>query len=876
MELPKRYIATDIETRWYQFYLDNNLFDSKVDPTKKSYSIVIPPPNVTGALHMGHMLNNTLQDILIRRARMLGYNACWVPGTDHASIATEAKVVAWLKEKGITKNQLTRDEFVEYAWQWTKKYGGQILEQLKRIGCSCDWKRTKFTLDPSMSRSVIKVFIDLYEKGYIYKGYRMVNWDPKAQTTLSDEEVNYEDRKGKLYYINYQIEDNDNFLTVATTRPETILGDTAICINPNDSRYKHLQGKSAIVPIAQRKIPIITDDYVDIEFGTGCLKVTPAHDPNDKELGEKHNLPFIDIFHPNGSLNHHGLHYEGKDRFVVRQQIVEELKSKGYINQIKSYRNKVGVSERTNVIVEPRISEQWFLKMEKLAKPALDAVLNQNIKLYPSKFLNTYKNWLEDIRDWNISRQLWWGHRIPVYYYGPKKDSYVVAESIEDAVKKVQILLNDPSVQESDLSQDPDVLDTWFSSWLWPISVFDGINHPENPEIQYYYPTVDLVTGPDILFFWVARMIIAGYEYRNKEPFKNVFLTGIVRDDQGRKMAKQLGNSPDPIELIEEFGADGVRVGLMISTSAGNDLLFDRKLCKQGKNFANKIWNAFRLINGWEANQEKPTESQKQALKWFDSLLNQTLLKINKDFERYRISDALMSIYKLIWNDYCSWFLEFLKPDNNSISYEVIDSTKDFFKSLLRILHPFMPFITEELNSKLNKTQDLLSNASWPEVKAIDYNLIKEFEFPVKRIVSDVRKNRRTNKVKYVSISPKETHPKSLTHFKVFIEKLARVPIIEKPSNPQNQQQYKSLTEEGFCYSLHMEDLDDASKNDSKKLSIDNEIERLQNFQNVITKKLSNPKFLQNAPQQVVDLERKKLEDTIQKIKLLEFDKAFL
>lgn len=875
MELPKRYLATDIETKWHQFYLDNNLFDSNIDPTKKSYTIVIPPPNVTGALHMGHMLNNTLQDILIRRARMLGYNACWVPGTDHASIATEAKVVAWLKEKGITKEDITRDEFVEYAWQWTNKYGGQILEQLKRIGCSCDWKRTKFTLDPSMSSSVIKVFIDLYEKGYIYKGYRMVNWDPKAQTTLSDEEVNYEERKGKLYFVNYQVEGSNNFLTIATTRPETILGDTAICVNPNDYRYKHLQGKFAIVPIAQRRIPIIADDYVDIEFGTGCLKVTPAHDPNDKELGENHKLPFIDIFHPNGSLNHHGLHYEGKDRFVVRQQIVEELKSNGHINQIKSYRNKVGVSERTKVIVEPRLSEQWFLKMDQLAKPALNAVLNQNIKLYPSKFLNTYKNWLENIRDWNISRQLWWGHRIPVYYYGSKKESYVVAESIEDAVQKVRFILNDPSVQASDLYQDPDVLDTWFSSWLWPISVFDGINRPDNPEIQYYYPTVDLVTGPDILFFWVARMIVAGYEYRKREPFKNVFLTSIVRDSQGRKMAKQLGNSPDPIELIEEFGADGVRVGLMLSTSAGNDLLFDKKLCKQGKNFANKIWNAFRLIQGWEANQEKPTESQKQALSWFDSLLNQTLLKINKDFESYRISDALMSIYKLIWDDYCSWFLEFLKPDNNGISYEVVDKTKDFFKSLLRMLHPFMPFITDELNSKLNVSQEPLSKVTWPKVKPFDHALIKDFEL-VKAIVSDVRKNKRTNKVKFISIPSKELHPKSISHFKEFIMKLAGMPVIEKSSNSHSQQQYKSWIGNEFHYFLHMEELDDVSNNDSKKNLVDNEIKRLQNFKDVISAKLNNPKFLQNAPQQVIDLERKKLEDIKQKINQLGFDRAFL
>ena len=664
MTIPSKYDAKQVEDKWYAYWMKNNYFHSTPDE-REPYTIVIPPPNVTGVLHMGHMLNNTIQDVLIRRARLLGKNACWVPGTDHASIATEAKVVAKLKEQGIQKSDLTREEFLQHAFDWKDEYGGIILEQLKKLGASCDWERTAFTMDPEMSESVVKVFVDLYNKGLIYRGYRMVNWDPEAKTTLSDEEVIHEERQGQLYYIEYQIEGSKDTLTIATTRPETIFGDTAICVNPSDERFTHLKGKKAIVPLCNRVIPIIEDEYVDIEFGTGCLKVTPAHDENDKALGDKHKLEVIDIFNDDASLNSFGLHYQGKDRFVVRKEISKELEEKGFLLKTEVHTNKVGTSERTKAIIEPRLSDQWFLKMEDLAKPAIDAVLGENadINLFPKKFKNTYRHWMENIRDWNISRQLWWGQQIPAFFYGDGKEDFVVAENSTDALVLAKEKTGNPLLSESDLIQDEDALDTWFSSWLWPMSVFDGIRNPENEEIAYYYPTNDLVTGPDILFFWVARMIIAGYEYKDVKPFKNVYLTGLVRDKQRRKMSKSLGNSPDALKLIADYGADGVRVGLLLSSAAGNDLMFDEELCQQGKQFANKIWNAFRLIKGWEVDATiAQPETAKIGLAWYEAKFQKAIIEIEDHFSKYRLSDALMTIYKLIMDDFSSWLLEIVKP----------------------------------------------------------------------------------------------------------------------------------------------------------------------------------------------------------------------
>jgi len=720
MEIPSKYNALETEGKWYSYWMQHNYFHSEPD-NRKAYSIVIPPPNVTGILHMGHMLNNTIQDVLIRRARLKGYNACWVPGTDHASIATEAKVVAKLKEEGIDKSDLTREAFLEHAWDWTDTHGGIILEQLKKLGCSCDWERTKFTMDDDMSASVIKVFVDLYKKGLIYRGYRMVNWDPEAKTTLSDEEVNYEERQGFLYYLKYAIEGSDENVTIATTRPETILGDTAICIHPEDERYKHLKGKKAIVPISNRVIPIIEDDYVDIEFGTGCLKVTPAHDINDKELGEKHQLEVIDIFNEDASLNSNGLHYKGKDRFVVREEIISELESKGILIKKETHINNVGTSERTKAVIEPRLSDQWFLKMEELVKPAIKAVLEDDeIKLFPKKFENTYRHWMENIRDWNISRQLWWGQQIPAYYYSDKKEDFVIAESKEEALRLAIEKTGNIELTLSDLNQDPDSLDTWFSSWLWPISVFNGVLNPNNDEIKYYYPTNDLVTGPDILFFWVARMIVSGYEYRKEKPFSNVYLTGLVRDKQRRKMSKQLGNSPDALKLIEEFGADGVRVGLLLSAAAGNDLMFDESLCQQGKGFANKIWNAFRLVKGWEVSEEKTQRNSSIiGIDWYKAKSQQTLALIEDHFDKYRISDALMAIYKLIWDDFCSWLLEIVKPAyGEPIDKQTYDSIIEIFETNLKLLHPFMPFLSEEIWQHIEKRtpEQALIIAKWPEL----------------------------------------------------------------------------------------------------------------------------------------------------------------
>ena len=749
MQISPKYKHIEIEKKWYSYWMKNELFKS-IPNDKEPFTIVIPPPNVTGLLHMGHMLNNTLQDILVRRARMLGKNACWVPGTDHASIATEAKVVENLKKKGISKDDISRDEFLKYAWDWTDKYGGGILDQLKKLGCSCDWDRTKFTLDDDMYESVIIAFETLHEKGLIYRGNRMINWDPEAKTTVSDEEVNYVEEDSSLYYIKYLIEDSDIDLKIATTRPETLFGDTAICVNPNDDRYKEIIGKNAIVPICNRRVPIISDPYVDLEFGTGCLKVTPAHDINDYNLGIKHNLETIDIFNEDAELNSNGMHYEGKDRFIVRKEIEAELKKNDLLIKKENYLHNVGRSERTNAVIEPRLSKQWFLKMDDITKPAIENVLKKdNIKFFPGKFKSTYKHWLENIKDWNISRQLSWGHQIPVFYYG-NNDDYVVAINKKEALKKINYN-SDNKYSEDDLTQDNDVLDTWFSSWLWPISVFDGIRNPNNDEINYYYPTQDLVTGPDIIFFWVARMIISGYEFRNEKPFSNVYFTGIVRDKLRRKMSKQLGNSPDAIKLIEEYGADSVRVGLMLSSAAGNDLLFDESLCQQGKNFTNKLWNALKLINGWEVDDKKsqPVEN-KLAINWYNNKFNKTLDLIDKNFNNYRISDVLMSSYRLIWDDFCSWLLEILKPNYG----EKIDkeSKTELIKLLenLKILHPFMPFLTEEIyhNIPHTNTSDSLTISSWPANEKYFSSIVDEFEI-TKEIISNIRNYRKEKNISF-------------------------------------------------------------------------------------------------------------------------------
>ena len=779
MSIPSKYDASIVEKKWYDYWMTHDYFHSTPD-SREPYTIVIPPPNVTGILHMGHMLNNTIQDILVRRARLQGKNACWVPGTDHASIATEAKVVAKLKEKGIQKNDLSRAQFMEHAWEWTEEYGGVILEQLKKLGCSCDWDRTKFTMDDQMSESVIKVFIDLFNKGLIYRGFRMVNWDPQAQTTLSDEEVIYEERQGNLFYLNYKIQDSNEQIVIATTRPETILGDTAICINPNDERYSHLKGKKAIVPLCGRIIPIIEDDYVDIDFGTGCLKVTPAHDLNDKALGEKHNLEVIDIFNADATLNSFGLHYEGKDRFVVRKEIVKELDSKGVLIKTEQHVHKVGTSERTKVVIEPRLSDQWFLKMETLTKPAIKAVLeDKTIKLFPNKFENTYRHWMENIRDWNISRQLFWGQQIPAYYFGDSKDDFVVAESIEKALELAKDKSGNTQLDIKDLRQDSDVLDTWFSSWLWPISVFDGIRNPENEDIKYYYPTNDLVTGPDILFFWVARMIVAGYEYKNQKPFNNVYFTGLVRDKQRRKMSKSLGNSPDALKLIENFGADGVRVGLLLSSAAGNDLMFDEALCQQGKAFGNKIWNAFRLIQGWEVAEIDQPEYAVIAIDWYQAKFQKTLVEIEDHFSKYRLSDALMTTYKLIWDDFCSWLLEMVKPAYGApIDKITQEAVVAILESNLKILHPFMPFLTEEIWQFLEKRtpEKALIIASWPEQKPYNQALLDDFEF-ASDVVSGIRTIRKEKNIAFKNpiellVLNKESQTKD---FDVIITKLGNI-----------------------------------------------------------------------------------------------------
>lgn len=863
------YNPSAIESKWYSYWLERKLFESKVDD-REPYTIVIPPPNVTGVLHMGHMLNNTIQDVLIRRARLQQKNACWVPGTDHASIATEAKVVARLKEQGIAKETLNREEFLKHAWDWTEEYGGVILAQLKRLGASCDWSRTTFTMDQHMYDSVIEVFVDLYEKGHIYRGYRMVNWDPEAKTTLSDEEVIYQEREGNLYYIQYAYTDGSGTLTVATTRPETIFGDVAICVNPEDPRYTDKLGKTVFVPIVNREIPIISDTYVDAEFGTGCLKITPAHDQNDKAIGDKYNLEIIDALNSDATLNAHALHYEGLDRFEARPKIAEELQALGLLLKVEKHLNKLGTSERTGAVIEPRLLDQWFLKMEELVKPAIDSVLkNGEIKLHPSKFDNTYKHWLENIRDWNISRQLWWGQQIPAFYYD---NTFVVARTLEEAVEKANeraaIQQSNKRYTAADLRQDEDVLDTWFSSWLWPISVFNGILEPDNKEINYYYPTSDLVTGPDILFFWVARMIILGYEYRKTYPFKNVYLTGLVRDKQGRKMSKSLGNSPDALGLIDAYGADAVRVGLLLSSAAGNDLLFDESLCQQGRNFANKIWNAFRLITSWEVAPIAQPEANKIGIEWFNSQYNSTLNFIEDQYAKYRISDALMALYKLIWDDYCSWLLELIKP---AYQQPIDEATKkeafELMERLLVLLHPFMPFLTEELWQQLDSRPEgsSICVAHWPQSGPINQPLISRFNH-TQALISALRTLRKEKQIKPKEIL--EIQTQKTAHLLVIPEVLSKlgftssIAIIESAGDNT-----LSLRVETTEYYVPF----------GAQINVEEEVEKLQKeltyqkgFLEIVNRKLTNKRFVDSAPDEVVAVERKKASDAQEKIQAIE------
>ena len=864
-ELATKYNPADVEEKWYAYWLKNGLFKSKPDG-REPYTVVIPPPNVTGILHMGHMLNNTIQDILVRRARMEGKNACWVPGTDHASIATEAKVVNKLAAQGIKKSDLSREEFLKYAWEWKEEHGGIILKQLQKLGASCDWDRTAFTMDEIRSESVLKVFVDLYNKGLIYRGVRMANWDPKALTALSDEEVIYKDEHSKLYYLRYFIEGEDKYIIVATTRPETILGDTAVCVNPNDPRYSFLKGKKVIIPLVNRVVPIIMDDYVDIEFGTGCLKVTPAHDVNDYMLGEKYNLPSIDIFNDNGTISEAGGLYVGMDRFDVRKQIAKDLQEAGLLEKVEDYDNKVGYSERTNVVIEPKLSMQWFVKMDKLAAPALDAVMKDEIKFHPDKFKNIYRHWMENIKDWCISRQLWWGHRIPAYYL--PQSGFVVAATPEEALKLAREKSGKADLQMSDLRQDEDCLDTWFSSWLWPISLFDGINNPGNEEINYYYPTTDLVTAPDIIFFWVARMIMAGYEYEHKLPFRNVYFTGIVRDKIGRKMSKSLGNSPDALELIKTYGADGVRMGLMLAAPAGNDILYDDALCEQGRNFNNKIWNAFRLVKGWNVDETLPQpQTAAIAVEWFDAQLNRTLEEVKDLFGKYRLSEALMAIYKLFWDEFSSWYLEMVKPAyQQPIDRKTYDATLRYFDALLRMLHPFMPFITEELWQHLydRKEGESIMTARMPEPQPVDMEIINRFE-TTKLVVAGIRTIRLQK-----GISNKEqltlqiigAHDHSNDCILTKMTNLATIETIEE-KDPAAASFRVHATE----YAIPMSNAIDVEA-ELKKLEA--ELKYAQGFLKTVMGKLGNERFVQNAPEAVVAMERKKKADAEEKINSLE------
>ena len=870
MELASKYNPADVEGKWYQYWLDNKLFSSKPDG-REPYTVVIPPPNVTGVLHMGHMLNNTIQDILVRRARMEGKNACWVPGTDHASIATEAKVVNKLAQQGIKKTDLTREEFLKHAWEWTDEHGGIILKQLRKLGASCDWDRTAFTMDEERSESVIKVFCDLYNKGLIYRGVRMVNWDPKALTALSDEEVIYKEEHSKLYYLRYKVEGDaeGRYAVVATTRPETIMGDTAMCINPNDPKNEWLKGKKVIVPLVGRVIPVIEDDYVDIEFGTGCLKVTPAHDVNDYMLGEKYNLPSIDIFNDNGTLSEAAGLYVGMDRFDVRKQIEQDLAAADLLEKVEAYTNKVGCSERTGVAIEPKLSMQWFLKMQHFADMALPPVMNDELKFYPAKYKNTYRNWLENIKDWCISRQLWWGHRIPAYYL--PEGGFVVAPTAEEALAKAIEKTGNANLKVEDLRQDEDCLDTWFSSWLWPISLFDGINNPGNEEIKYYYPTSDLVTGPDIIFFWVARMIMAGYEYLGDMPFKNVYFTGIVRDKIGRKMSKSLGNSPDPLELIERFGADGVRMGMMLSAPAGNDILFDDALCEQGRNFNNKIWNAFRLVKGWEVADIAQPEYAALATEWFESMLAKTAAEVDDLFSKYRLSEALMAVYKLFWDEFSSWYLEMVKPayidgkaqPMDKVTYE---KTLSFFDSLLKLLHPFMPFITEELWQHIYDRQEgeSLMVQTLDINKVCNEDIVKNFE-AVKEVIGGIRTIRLQK-----NIAQKETlllqvvGESPVAAFHAVISKLCNLTSIESvATKAEGSASFMVGTTE---YAVPLGNLINVEE-ELKKLEAD--LKYNEGFLQSVLKKLSNEKFVSKAPANVIEMERKKQADAESKIAAL-------
>ena len=859
MELASKYNPADVEGKWYQYWLDHKLFSSKPDG-REPYTIVIPPPNVTGVLHMGHMLNNTIQDILVRRARMEGKNACWVPGTDHASIATEAKVVNKLAAQGIKKTDLTRDEFLKHAWEWTDEHGGIILKQLRKLGASCDWDRTAFTMDEKRSESVLKVFVDLYNKGLIYRGVRMVNWDPKALTALSDEEVIYKEEHGKLYYLRYKVEGDaeGRYAVVATTRPETIMGDTAMCINPNDPKNEWLKGKKVIVPLVNRVIPVIEDDYVDIEFGTGCLKVTPAHDVNDYMLGEKYNLPSIDIFNDNGTLSEATGLYIGMDRFDVRKQIEKDLDAAGLLDKVEAYTNKVGYSERTNVVIEPKLSMQWFLKMQHFADMALPPVMNDDLKFYPAKYKNTYRYWMENIKDWCISRQLWWGHRIPAYFL--PEGGYVVAATEEEALKLAKEKTGNPALTMEDLRQDEDCLDTWFSSWLWPISLFDGINNPGNEEIDYYYPTSDLVTGPDIIFFWVARMIMAGYEYEGKMPFKNVYFTGIVRDKLGRKMSKSLGNSPDPLELIEKFGADGVRMGMMLAAPAGNDILFDDALCEQGRNFCNKIWNAYRLVSGWTIDDNQPIpEAAKLAISWFESKQNEVTAEVADLFSKYRLSEALMAVYKLFWDEFSSWFLEIIKPAyGQGIHSTVRNAAICYFDNLLRLLHPFMPFITEELWQQMYEREEGESIMVCPLSMDthVDSEMIQQFEV-VKEVISNVRSIRlQKNIAQKETLELQVVGENPVDAFNLVIMKMCNLSAIDVvDTKNEGAASFMVGTTE---YAVPLGNMIDV---EAEIARMEAELKHKEGFLQGVMKKLSNEKFVNNAPAAVLELERKKQAD---------------
>ena len=866
MEVSKTYDPAKAEDKWYAKWIEADLFKSKPDD-RDPYTVVIPPPNVTGVLHMGHMLNNTIQDVLVRRARMLGKNACWVPGTDHASIATEAKVVQKLRSEGIKKSDLSRDKFLEHAWEWTNKHGGIILEQLKKLGASCDWDRTTFTMDDNYYNEVINVFCDLHDKGFIYRGERMINWDPDAKTALSDEEVFYKEVNSKLYYVRYKIKGSeDEWIQIATTRPETILGDSAICINPNDDRYSHLAGKEVLVPLINRTIPIIFDDYVDMDFGTGCLKITPAHDPNDYEIGKKHNLEVINILNPNGTLNQNAKLYVGEDRFEVRKKIAYELHTTGYLIKEEDHINKIGFSERTDAVIEPRLSLQWFCAMEKLSKPALENVINNTIQFHPEKFKNTYKHWMENIRDWCISRQLWWGHRIPAYYFGEGKDDFIVAQSIDKALEKLNKQF-DKNYTKADLKQDEDVMDTWFSSWIWPIAVFNGFN--KNEEIDYYYPTNDLVTAPEIMFFWVARMIISGYEYKEKPPFKNVYFTGIVRDKLGRKMSKSLGNSPDPHELIEKYGADGVRVGMLLSSPAGNDLLFDSALCEQGRNFTNKIWNSYRLISSWSVSEElKQENSSEVAIQWFKSKFNENLTSINESYNKFRISEALMSTYKTVWDDFCSWYLEMIKPAyGQPIDKQTYEETIVIFNKILKLVYPFTPFISEEIWQLIEKREasSFIVNEKWPENNPVDDNILKQFT-TFKDVVSGIRNIRKENNIanKVLLDFNIRINNEWDNLFNSLIIKLGNIKEIKfVDSSIKGANSFVVNNNEFFIPFSKGIDLD------AEMVKVRSELDDKEGFLKSVMKKLDNEKFMANAPQKVVDMELKKKSDAENQIQIL-------